>query len=83
MTINTDTSFVPSTRSSADNVLKKLGKQLSQFRTFWQNRQVSRRGLPLDNHLRRDIGLPDAEPRIDRHLTGWKDPLNVEIRRKW
>ena len=83
MTINSDTSFVPSTRALTDNILKKLTKRLSQFRTAWQNRAASIHGQPLDNHLRRDIGLPDAEPRIDRHLSGWKDPLNVEMRRKW
>ena len=83
MTINTDTSFVPATRTSLAKSLKRLWKRLPHLISSWQEFNASRNAPPLDDHLRRDIGLPDAAPRLDRHLAGWKDPLSVEIRRKW
>lgn len=83
MTINTDTSFVPAQRQSLSNFLKKIGKLISPARKKQCFPAVSPHAPPLDNHLRRDIGLPDADPHDDRHLTGWNDPLSVEIRRKW
>ena len=83
MTINTDTSFVPAQRHSLSNFLKKIRKLISHARKKQWVPTVSPHAPPLDNHLRRDIGLPDADPQIDRHLTDWKDPLSVEIRRNW
>lgn len=83
MTINTDSSFVPAQRHSPSNFLKKIGKLISRARKRQRVLPVSPHAPPLDNHLRRDIGLPDADPHVDRHLTGWNDPLSVEIRRKW
>jgi hypothetical protein len=46
-------------------------------------RSIARHAPPLDRHLRRDIGLPEAEPVPDRYLVDWKDPLSVEVRRCW
>ena len=83
MTINTDTNFVPSTRLSLSKHLKRLSKWLERIRKSWRALSISRHAPPLDNHLRRDIGLPDADPPMDRYLVAWQDPLNLEIRRKW
>ncbi|NRB32498.1 MAG: hypothetical protein HRU27_18060 [Rhizobiaceae bacterium] len=83
MTINTDINFVPSTRLSLSKYLKRLAKWLQHTRKSWRALSISRHAPPLDNHLRRDIGLPDADPPMNRHLVAWQDPLNLEIRRKW
>ena len=83
MTINTDFNFLPSTRPSLSKHLKRLAKWRQHTRKSWRAWSISRHAPPLDNHLRRDIGLPDVDPPMDRHLVAWQDPLNLEIRRKW
>ena len=83
MSVNCNTPSLPVAQSPFDNWLKTLRKRLEYIKQTRQERAISRHAPPLDNHLRRDIGLPDAEPRPDQHIVDCRDPLSVEVRRRW
>lgn len=83
MTVQCNTPSLPIAQSPTDNWLKTLRKWFQHIRTMLHVRSIARHAPPLDRHLRRDIGLPEAEPVPDRYLVDWKDPLSVEVRRCW
>ena len=83
MSAHCETSGLPLAPSPGVNWLNTVRKQWKSFNEFRRKRAIVRHAPPLDNHLRRDIGLPGDGPQPDRLVVDWKDPLGVEIRRVW
>ncbi|MEP1205784.1 MAG: hypothetical protein ABJM29_12275 [Rhizobiaceae bacterium] len=83
MSVNCNTPSLPVAQSPFDNWLKTLRKRLTNIKQVRNEKAISRHAPPLDEHLRRDIGLPDAEARPDRYMADWSNPISVDFRRRW
>ena len=83
MTVQCNPPSLPLAQSTFHSFLKTLRKRLEDIRQTRREMAISRHAPPLDNHLRRDIGLPDTEAKPDHYVVDWKDPLSVERRRRW
>ena len=82
MSINCSAPDLPTKQATTGNWLKTLAKYFNALKSSPAQRPQLPDASLLDNHLRRDIGLPDAEPRPDPYLVEWKDPLSAEFRRR-